>query len=35
LAKETICAAMAREPKLCVTIAHDVTDDKLLENSLL
>ena len=34
LAKETVCAAMAIQPKLKVTIPHEVTDTSLIDQVL-
>ena len=34
LAKEVLCAAMATEPKLNVTVPHEVKDTELLNRAL-
>jgi len=34
LAKETLCAAMATQPKLLVTVPHEVASEDLLEKTL-
>ena len=31
LAKETVCAAMAAQPKLRITIPHEVADSSLID----
>lgn len=34
LAKETLCAAMATQPKLLVTVPHEVASEDLLDSTL-